>query len=87
MRFLNNIKLLSPNFYQKNDSGDIINRISEDVSRVRMYLGPAIMYSFNLTTLISLILFRMVWISPFLTMVVILPLPLLSLSYTRLAIK
>ncbi len=69
---------LSPSFYQKNDSGDIINRITEDVSRVRMYLGPAIMYTFNLTTLISLILFRMVYISPFLTMVVIVPLPLLS---------
>ena len=78
---------LSPNFYQKNDSGDIINRISEDVSRVRMYLGPAIMYSFNLTTLISLILFRMVYISPFLTMVVILPLPLLSFLIYKVSNK
>tara|TARA_B100000575_G_scaffold288199_1_gene287839 strand:- start:10165 stop:11670 length:1506 start_codon:yes stop_codon:yes gene_type:complete len=78
---------LSPNFYQKNDSGDIINRISEDVSRVRMYLGPAIMYTFNLTTLISLILFRMVYISPFLTMVVILPLPLLSFLIYKVSNK
>ena len=78
---------LSPNFYQKNDSGDIINRISEDVSRVRMYLGPAVMYTFNLTTLISLILFRMVYISPFLTMVVILPLPLLSFLIYKVSNK
>ena len=78
---------LSPNFYQKNDSGDIINRISEDVSRVRMYLGPAIMYTFNLTTLISLILFRMFYISPFLTMVVILPLPLLSFLIYKVSNK
>ena len=78
---------LSQNFYQKNDSGDIINRISEDVSRVRMYLGPAIMYTFNLTTLISLILFRMFYISPFLTMVVILPLPLLSFLIYKVSNK
>ena len=78
---------LSPSFYQKNDSGDIINRITEDVSRVRMYLGPAIMYTFNLTTLISLILFRMVYISPLLTMVVIVPLPLLSYLIYRVSNK
>mgnify|MGYP001327823770 CR=1 FL=1 len=69
---------LSLNFYQKNDSGDLLNRITEDVSRVRMYLGPALMYSVNLITLILLIVSRMLYISPFLTLMVLLPLPLLS---------
>ena len=69
---------LSSNFYQKNDSGDLLNRITEDVSRVRMYLGPAVMYSFNLITLMTLIISRMLFISPFLTFMVLLPLPILS---------
>ena len=69
---------LSSNFYQKNDSGDLLNRITEDVSRVRMYLGPAVMYSFNLITLMTLIVSRMLFISPFLTFMVLLPLPILS---------
>ena len=69
---------LSLNFYQKHDSGDLLNRITEDVNRVRMYLGPAVMYSFNLITLILLIVSRMLYISPFLTLMVLLPLPILS---------
>ncbi len=69
---------LSSNFYQKNDSGDLLNRITEDVNRVRMYLGPAVMYSFNLITLMILIISRMLFISPFLTFMVLMPLPILS---------
>ncbi|RLD23065.1 MAG: hypothetical protein DRI54_07795, partial [Bacteroidetes bacterium] len=45
---------LSQSFYKENRTGDLMNRISEDVTRVRMYLGPAIMYSFNLVTLVIL---------------------------------
>ena len=69
---------LSSSFYKNNESGDLLNRLTEDVSKVRMYLGPAIMYAFNLFTLIILILSRMLIISPVLTMIVLLPLPLLS---------
>ena len=69
---------LSINFYAKNDSGDLLNRITEDVNRVRMYLGPAFMYSLNLLTLIILIVSRMYFVSPVLTLIVLSPLPLLS---------
>ncbi|RPG58711.1 MAG: ABC transporter ATP-binding protein [Flavobacteriales bacterium TMED191] len=78
---------LSFDFYQNNDSGDLLNRITEDVSRVRMYLGPAVMYSFNLITLIILIISRMLFVSPFLTFVVLLPLPLLSYLIYRVSNK
>ncbi len=70
---------LALNFYQNRDSGDLLNRITEDVSRVRMYLGPAVMYSLNLLILITLILSRMFMVSPQLTIIVLLPLPLLSI--------
>ena len=69
---------LSSRFYMLNDSGDLLNRITEDVNRVRMYLGPAVMYSFNLITLIILILTRMLIVSPQLTLFVLAPLPILS---------
>lgn len=69
---------LSINFYNKNDSGDLLNRITEDVNKVRMYLGPAFMYSLNLLTLIILIVSRMYFVSPILTLIVLSPLPLLS---------
>ncbi len=70
---------LSSNFYKSYDSGDLLNRITEDVSRVRMYLGPALMYSLNLITLIILIVYRMLTVSPELTLIVLAPLPILSL--------
>ena len=69
---------LSAGFYKLHDSGDLLNRITEDVSKVRMYLGPAIMYSVNLFTLIILIVSRMLLVSPELTLIVLAPLPLLS---------
>ena len=69
---------LSLNFYKQNDSGDILNRITEDVAKVRMYLGPAVMYSLNLVLLILLILSRMLFISPLLTIIVLIPLPILA---------
>lgn len=71
---------LSLAFYRRNNTGDLLNRISEDVSRVRMYVGPALMYSINLFVLIVLIMFIMFTVDVKLTLFVLLPLPLLSLS-------
>ena len=71
---------LPMSFFQKNNVGDIISRISEDVSKVRMYLGPAILYSMNLIILLVLILSRMFIVSPHLTFWALLPLPVLSVS-------
>ena len=75
----NQYQSLSTSFFRSNKKGDILNRISEDVSKVRMYLGPAILYTLNLVFLLSFVIFRMVYISPELTLwVLIPPLPLLS---------
>jgi len=71
---------LSLNFYKNNKTGDLMNRISEDVSRVRMYLGPALMYSINLIILFSLVISKMISISPHLTSYILLPLPVLAIS-------
>ena len=76
---------LSCNFYKNHDVGDLLNRITEDVSKVRMYLGPAIMYSLNLITLIILILYRMLTVSPELTLIILSPLPLLSVLIYRVS--
>jgi ATP-binding cassette, subfamily B, multidrug efflux pump len=67
-------------FYRRNNTGDIMNRISEDVSRVRMYIGPAIMYTANLVTLFLIVIPIMFTINPTLTMYALIPLPFLSLS-------
>ncbi|OSY88377.1 ABC transporter [Tenacibaculum holothuriorum] len=71
---------LSINFYKKNRTGDLMNRISEDVSKVRMYVGPSIMYSLNM--LISFIIgfTQMYNISPKLTLYTLIPFPILSVS-------
>jgi len=69
---------LSQNFYKSNRTGDLMNRITEDVSRVRMYAGPAIMYSLNMITLFVVAFFYMYNQSPKLTMYTIIPLPILS---------
>lgn len=71
---------LNTQFYKTRNTGDLMNRISEDVSRVRMYIGPAIMYTTNLVVLTIMCLWNMVRVSPMLTLYVILPLPLLALS-------
>jgi len=71
---------LSFDFYQHNNTGDLMARISEDVSRVRMYVGPAIMYSINLGVTIFLVLWVMFSVNARLTWLVILPLPILSIS-------
>ena len=71
---------LSMSFYNKNNTGDLMNRISEDVSRVRMYLGPAIMYFINISVLFSLVIFKMFSISEILSLYVLAPLPVLAIS-------
>lgn len=67
-------------FYRKNSTGDLMARITEDVSRVRMYLGPAIMYGLNLLILFPMVITYMIMINPELTLYSLLPLPVLSLS-------
>lgn len=67
-------------FYRKNSTGDLMARITEDVSRVRMYLGPAIMYGINLLILFPLVISYMISVNPTLTLYSLLPLPVLSLS-------
>lgn len=67
-------------FYKRNRTGDLMSRIAEDVNRVRMYLGPAIMYSVNLTTLIFIVVGTMLQVNVTLTLYVLIPLPLLALS-------
>ena len=69
---------LDATFYKANDTGDLMNRISEDVSNVRMYLGPAIMYSLNLVVLVGMVVGVMYYIDPVLTAFALLPLPFMS---------
>jgi len=71
---------LSLAFYRRNNTGDLMNRISEDVTKVRMYLGPAIMYSINLLILAILAIGFMLSVNVELTLYVLIPLPLLSVS-------
>ncbi len=67
-------------FYRRNNTGDLLNRISEDVSRVRMYLGPSIMYGLQLITLFLILIPVMFMISVKLTLFALIPLPILSFS-------
>ena len=76
---------LSLNFYKQNRTGDLMNRISEDVSRVRMYAGPAIMYSINTITLFVVALSFMYNQAPKLTLYTIIPLPILSVIIYKLS--
>jgi ATP-binding cassette subfamily B protein len=69
---------LDADFYKRNRIGDLMNRISEDVGQVRMYLGPGVMYSINLTVLTVLSLYQMAQISTTLTLFALIPLPLMS---------
>jgi len=70
---------LSMSFYKKNNTGDIMNRISEDVTKVRMYLGPGIMYTLNLVTLFLMVIPVMISIDAELTLYALAPLPVLSI--------
>ena len=71
---------LSMGFYKSNKTGDLMNRISEDVSRVRMYLGPALMYAINISILFYLVISKMISINSTLTLYVLLPLPILAIT-------
>src|SRR3954471_18970486 len=71
---------LNTNFYKTHSTGDMMNRIAEDVSRVRMYAGPAIMYTINLVTTIIFCLFYMFKQNASLTWLVLSPLPLLAIT-------
>ncbi len=71
---------LSLAFYKRNNTGDLMNRISEDVSRVRMYLGPAIMYTINVSLSLIIIIGIMLSINVRLTLYALAPLPVLAVA-------
>ena len=73
-------QLLDTAFYKTHSTGDLMTRMSEDVSRVRMYTGPAIMYLINLITLIGFCVFNMVKKDVELTLIVLAPLPILAIT-------
>ncbi len=74
----NQYQKLDYSFYKKNSTGDLMNRISEDVSKVRMYLGPGVMYTINISILSILALYQMISTNGYLTFFVLIPLPLMS---------
>jgi len=78
-------QILSLNFYKSNRTGDLMNRISEDVGKVRMYVGPAIMYTMNTITLFVVALIYMLSTAPKLTLYTLLPLPFLSFAIYKLS--
>ncbi|MDX1543760.1 MAG: ABC transporter ATP-binding protein [Christiangramia sp.] len=77
---------LSLNFYKKNRTGDLMNRISEDVSKVRLYLGPAIMYSVTTFTSTVVVLIFMIQAAPELTLYTVIPLPILAYAIYKLSV-
>jgi ATP-binding cassette subfamily B protein len=76
---------LSLNFYKISQTGDLMNRISEDVAKVRMYVGPAVMYSINTITLLIIVVIYMYKQSPELTFYTLSPLPFLSFTIYKLS--
>ena len=81
----NHYQNLSQSFYKRNRTGDLMNRISEDVGKVRMYVGPAVMYSLNTLMRFTIVVIYMYNISPKLTLYSLLPLPLLSYSIFKIS--
>lgn len=77
---------LSLGFYKQNRTGDLMNRISEDVSKVRMYVGPALMYSITTMTLFVVVISYMFYKAPILTLYAIAPLPILSFTIYKLSV-
>jgi len=67
-------------FYKRSSTGDLMSRITEDISKVRMYLGPAVLYGINLISLFILVIQAMVRVNPTLTLYSLLPLPVLSVA-------
>lgn len=78
-------EVLTQNFYKKNRTGDLMNRISEDVGKVRMYVGPAVMYSINTFIRFTFVIGYMYNVSPKLTLYTVLPLPFLSYAIFKLS--
>lgn len=76
---------LSQNFYKQNRTGDLMNRISEDVSKVRMYVGPAVMYTINTVIRFAIVIVYMFNVSPLLTLYTLLPLPILSYAIFKIS--
>ena len=76
---------LTQRFYKNNRTGDLMNRISEDVGKVRMYVGPAFMYSVNTISLFIIVISYMISIAPELTLYTMLPLPILSVTIYKLS--
>ena len=76
---------LSQNFYKHNRTGDLMNRISEDVGKVRMYVGPAVMYTINTFIRFAIVIVYMYNVSPKLTLYSLLPLPILSYAIFKLS--
>jgi len=70
-------QVLSLAFYRRHNTGDLMNRVTEDVSRVRMYLGPGIMYSLNTVVLFAMVLYAMLTVNLRLAFFSLLPLPIL----------
>ncbi|MEE9438609.1 MAG: ABC transporter ATP-binding protein [Saprospiraceae bacterium] len=67
-------------YYKRNKTGDFMSRISEDVSKVRMYLGPAILYGINIVTLFTMTIYAMFSVNATLTWFTLIPLPILSIT-------
>lgn len=76
---------LSQSFYKRNRTGDLMNRISEDVGKVRMYVGPAVMYTLNTVIRFAVVTTHMYIISPKLTLYTLLPLPILAYSIFKIS--
>ena len=77
---------LSMSFYKTHSTGDLMNRISEDVSRVRMYIGPAIMYAVNVAITLVMVIAIMLSINVELTLYVLAPLPILSYAIYKISV-
>ena len=78
---------LDQNFYKKSRTGDLMNRISEDVGKVRMYVGPAVMYTINTIIRFTIVIIYMYNVSPKLTLYTLLPLPILSYIIFKLSVE
>lgn len=78
---------LDQNFYKQNRTGDLMNRISEDVGKVRMYVGPAVMYTINTIIRFTIVIIYMYNVSPILTLYTLLPLPILAYIIFKLSVE
>ncbi len=76
----NHYKKLDLGFFKRNNTGDLMSRITEDVTKVRMYLGPAVLYGANLISTVILVIYAMLSVSPLLTFYCLAPLPFLAVS-------